>query len=89
MKKIIYIFTLVAAVILSGCSDFLSETNKSNPDAATFYKTTSGYESLINSCYSTLRDVYGDNIEMFGLHSICLTFAVSSITVLHSQVLDT
>ena len=65
MKKTIYIFTLVAALMLSGCSDFLSETNKSNPDAATFYKTTSGYESLINSCYSTLRDVYGDNIEMF------------------------
>jgi len=65
MKKTIYIFTLVAAFMLSGCSDFLSETNKSNPDAATFYKTTSGYESLINSCYSTLRDVYGDNIEMF------------------------
>jgi len=65
MKKIIYIFTLVAAFMLSGCSDFLSETNKSNPDAATFYKTTSGYESLINSCYATLRDVYGDNIEMF------------------------
>ena len=65
MKKIIYIFTLVAAFMLSGCSDFLSETNKSNPDAAAFYQTTSGYESLINSCYSTLRDVYGDNIEMF------------------------
>ena len=65
MKKIIYIFTLVAAFMLSGCSDYLKETNKTNPDAATFYKTASGYESLINSCYSTLRDVYGDNIEMF------------------------
>jgi len=65
MKKLIYILTFAAAFILSGCSDYLSETNKSNPDAATFYKTTSGYESLINSCYSTLRDVYGDNIEMF------------------------
>lgn len=65
MKKLIYILTFAAAFMLSGCSDFLSETNKSNPDAATFYKTTSGYESLINSCYATLRDVYGDNIEMF------------------------
>lgn len=65
MKKIIYILTFVAAFMTSGCSDFLTETNKSNPDAATFYKTASGYESLINSCYSTLRDVYGDNVEMF------------------------
>jgi hypothetical protein len=65
MKRIIYIFTLIVVFVISGCSDFLSETNKSNPDAATFYKTISGYESLINACYSTLRDVYGDNIEMF------------------------
>lgn len=65
MKKIIYIFTFVSAIMLAGCSDFLTETNKSNPDAATFYKTASGYESLINACYSTLRDVYGDNIEVF------------------------
>jgi len=65
MKKIIYILTFVSAILFTGCSDFLTETNKSNPDAATFYKTTSGYESLINACYSTLRDVYGDNIEMF------------------------
>ena len=50
---------------MAGCSDFLTENNKSNPDAAVLYKTTSGYESLVNSCYATLRDVYGDNIEMF------------------------
>lgn len=65
MKKLIYILTFVSAILVTGCTDFLSETNKSNPDAATFYKTTSGYESLINACYSTLRDVYGDNIEVF------------------------
>jgi starch-binding outer membrane protein, SusD/RagB family len=65
MKKIIYIFTLITVFVLSSCSDFLTETNKSNPEANTFYKTASGYESLINSCYSTLRDVYGDNVEMF------------------------
>jgi len=65
MKKIIYILTLIAVFMTTGCSDFLSEKNKSNPDAAIFYQTPSGYESLINSCYSTLRDVYGDNVEMF------------------------
>lgn len=66
MKKIIYIMTFVSAILFTGCNDFLSETNKSNPDAATFYKTPSGYESLINACYSTLRNVYGDaNVEMY------------------------
>lgn len=65
MKKIIYILTFVSAILTTGCSDFLTETNKSNPDAATFYKTTSGYESLINACYSTLRNVYGGNAEIF------------------------
>jgi starch-binding outer membrane protein, SusD/RagB family len=65
MKRIIYICTFIVAFVLSGCSDFLLENNKSNPEATTFYKTASGYESLINSCYATLRDVYGDNIEMF------------------------
>jgi len=65
MKKIILFITIVASLFVTGCSDFLTEDNKSNPDAASFYKTSSGYESLINACYSTLRDVYGDNIEMF------------------------
>jgi len=65
MKKIILLITIVTSFFLLGCSDFLKEDNKSNPDAAVFYKTPSGYESLVNSCYSTLRDVYGDNVEMF------------------------
>lgn len=66
MKKLIYLFAFVSVLIFSGCADFLTETNKSNPTAAEFYKTASGYESLINACYSTLRDVYSDtNVEMF------------------------
>src|SRR5699024_9961055 len=36
---------------------FLMEENKSNITAANFYTTQRGYESLINSCYSTLREV--------------------------------
>lgn len=59
------LFVVVTSLLMAGCSDFLTENNKSNPDAAVLYKTTSGYESLVNSCYATLRDVYGDNIEMF------------------------
>lgn len=65
MKKIIYLMSFVSLLFFTACDDFLTETNKSNPDAASYYKTASGYESLINACYSTLRDVYGDNIEVF------------------------
>jgi hypothetical protein len=66
MKKFIYIFTILSVVLFGACSDFLTEENKSNPDADTFYKTTSGYESLINACYSTLRNMYSENtVEIF------------------------
>ena len=64
MKMKIYIFAIFSVSFLSACSGFLSETNLSNPEAETFYSTTTGYQSLVNSCYSTLRDVYGDNVEM-------------------------
>lgn len=62
MKKIISILFLV--VTLVSCSDYLDEINKSNINAEEFYKTESGYQGLINSCYSTLRSVYGKNIYM-------------------------
>lgn len=65
MKKILYIIIITAATLFSGCSDFLNEVNKSSANAEEYYATASGYESLINACYSTLRDVYGDNIEVF------------------------
>lgn len=66
MKKIIYIFIFICAAGLSACGDFLTEDNKSNPTAEEFYKTSSGYESLVNACYATLRDVYNDaNVEMY------------------------
>lgn len=43
---------------LTNCSDYLEEENKSNIEADAYYKTKDGYESLVNSTYSTLRDIY-------------------------------
>ncbi|MDA3879665.1 MAG: RagB/SusD family nutrient uptake outer membrane protein [Prolixibacteraceae bacterium] len=58
MKKLIYI-SIAFFLILSSCSDFLVEENKSSATAENFYVTKSGYEALVNSAYATLRDVYG------------------------------
>ena len=47
------------AATLSSCNDFLTEENPSGLTADTFYKTESGAEALINSCYTPLRFWYG------------------------------
>ena len=65
MKKIISISGLCAMLLFGSCSDFLTEENKSNSTAEGFYVTNTGYEALINSCYSTLRDVYEPTPYMF------------------------
>lgn len=58
MKKLFqYIILLTAAISFSSCSDFLEEENLGNATAAK-YSTEQGYEGLVNSVYSTLRDVY-------------------------------
>lgn len=65
MKRTIYITRILALLILAGCEDFLTEENKSNATAENLYVTRAGYESLINACYSTLRDVYRPVPYMF------------------------
>lgn len=45
---------------MTGCSDFLLEDNKSNVVADEFYTSRAGYESLINTTYSELRDIYSE-----------------------------
>lgn len=44
--------------VLAGCQDYLKEENKSFINADEYYLTKDGYESLVNSTYSTLRSVY-------------------------------
>ncbi len=65
MKRIIAITGFVVFLLFSGCSDFLVEDNKSNATAENFYVTKSGYEALINACYSTLRDIYAPTPYVF------------------------
>lgn len=54
---IIGLQTVILASTTS-CSDFLEEKNYSGQSAEKYFATTSGYESLINGCYSDLKSIY-------------------------------
>ncbi|UII31813.1 RagB/SusD family nutrient uptake outer membrane protein [Fulvivirga ulvae] len=64
MKNLIIILGLLT-IILSSCSDFLEEENKSNVTAEDFYVTEEGFESLVNANYSQLREIYGGEAYIF------------------------
>lgn len=64
MKKIYFVIALVVAM-LSSCSNFLDQDNKSNVPSSDFYKTSSGFTSLTNSTYSTLRELYNAQPQLF------------------------
>lgn len=63
MKNILSILALLT--ILSSCSDFLEEENKSNVTAEDFYVTAEGFESLVNANYAQLREIYGGEPYIF------------------------
>lgn len=65
MKKIVCILTIMFATGLVSCKKFLTEENISGITAENFYKDAAGYESLINSCYGSLRSIYDRNPWMF------------------------
>jgi len=56
MKNIL--FVVAALFVLGGCKDYLEEENKSNILSNEYYRTAAGYESLVSSTYSSLREVY-------------------------------
>jgi hypothetical protein len=64
MKRI-YIIAALSAAILSGCSGFLDQDNRSNVPSEQFYRTATGFESLTNSAYSTLRVLYSSQPQLF------------------------
>lgn len=64
MKKLLFIIAL-GITALSGCSDFLDQDNKSNVPSADFYQTAAGFSSLTNSAYSTLRELYNAQPQLF------------------------
>ena len=56
-----FIISIIAVTFCGGlnsCSDFLDEVNHSSQSADDFYATESGYESLVNGAYSTLKSIY-------------------------------
>jgi hypothetical protein len=64
MKKI-YIIAILSITFISGCSDFLDQDNRSNVPSDQFYKTATGFESLTNSAYSSIRELYNNPPQMF------------------------
>ncbi len=62
-----YILIIFFSSFILSCEDFLTEENKSNITAENYFGNLSGYESLVSSCYSTLRDVWGDDPWLFCL----------------------
>ena len=65
MKKIYLAALLGAAFMTTGCSDFLDPDNRSNAPTEQFYNTKTGFESLTNSMYSTLRQVFNRQPHVF------------------------
>lgn len=64
MKKI-YIIVALALSTLCGCSGFLDQDNRSNVPNEDFYKTATGFESLTNTAYSSLRGLYNIQPQLF------------------------
>lgn len=66
MKQFIY--TTVLFILISGsfsCKKFLEEENISGITGDNFYGDVNGYEKLINSCYSAMRDIYSGDPWLF------------------------
>jgi starch-binding outer membrane protein, SusD/RagB family len=57
-KPIIYIFIIISFFSFIGCSDFLEEDNKGGIGNDQFYSTQTGYQTLVTSTYSALRELY-------------------------------
>jgi hypothetical protein len=58
-KILSYLLYFGAILFLASCEDFLKEENRNSLTSDPFFTTQSGYESLINSCYTPLRLWYG------------------------------
>ncbi len=62
--RILCIFSLC---LLFSCADFLEEENPGTVFGDEFYTTSSGFESLVNVNYSSLRGIYGGDPFVFTL----------------------
>lgn len=52
-------------MLTTGCSDFLEQDNRSNVPTDEFYSTSTGFESLTNAMYSTLRNIFNAQPNLF------------------------
>ncbi|SDK63343.1 Starch-binding associating with outer membrane [Catalinimonas alkaloidigena] len=64
-KSFLYAALAGAFLSLGSCQDYIQEENLGNVLIDEYYQTQDGYLSLINSAYSTLRDVYGNEPWVF------------------------
>lgn len=67
MKKILSINFILVLIFASGCSDYLEEDNKGGIGNETFYKTATGYNTLVTASYASLRTIYGNQEPRFDL----------------------
>jgi hypothetical protein len=61
MKNKVYLSSILSGMLLlsvCSCSNFLEEVNWSSQTADVYFQTRSGYEGLINGCYTNLRSIY-------------------------------
>ncbi len=65
MNKLFLIYIGMFCMIFTSCESFLEEENLSSVVADELYATEDGYEGLVNSCYASLKDVYGDEPWLF------------------------
>jgi hypothetical protein len=63
MKKISLIIGILFT--LNSCSDFIEEDNRAFGSAETYFLTAPGFESLMNTNYATLKDIYGGDPWLF------------------------
>ncbi|MBW2961764.1 RagB/SusD family nutrient uptake outer membrane protein [Mesonia aestuariivivens] len=65
MKKIKHIATaLFLGLSLNSCQDFLEEDVRSNVSSE-FYNTSEGFDLIVNSNYSQLREIFGNEPWLF------------------------
>src|SRR5574344_2180079 len=65
--NILYFIIAILFCGLSSCSSYLDEENLSSINSDEYFVTSDGYESLVNSCYSSLRKVWKNEPWLFCL----------------------
>ena len=67
MKNLKYTSFIILLIFACGCSDYLEEENKGGITNDTFYKTETGFNTLVTASYASLRTIYGNQEPRFDL----------------------